>query len=138
MRMSEEGAGGGHCFLSCGEGGCSRRGVPLTHSLVSSSCCCCLARACVCVWCRDERTGKMALLFTSSKRSKRWVEPLGPEMGVPEGTLLVNQVPHTTLLACRRGCMGGWVMQQHRPPPRSVPPACCCWTDNNINTTWAG
>lgn len=40
---------------------------------------------------RDERTGKMALLFSSGKRTKRWVEPLGEDMGVPQGTLLVNQ-----------------------------------------------
>jgi hypothetical protein len=40
---------------------------------------------------RDERTGKMALLFSSAKRTKRWVEPLGEDMGVPQGTLLVNQ-----------------------------------------------
>jgi hypothetical protein len=45
---------------------------------------------CVRVTARDQRTGRMALLFTSSKRAKRWVEPLGPEMGVPEGTLLVR------------------------------------------------
>lgn len=37
---------------------------------------------------RDERTGRMALLFSSNKRSKRWVENLGVEMGVPEGTLV--------------------------------------------------
>lgn len=40
---------------------------------------------------RDERTGKMALVFSSGKRTKRWVEPLGEDMGVPQGTLLVNQ-----------------------------------------------
>lgn len=53
---------------------------------------------CVRVTARDQRTGRMALLFTSSKRAKRWVEPLGPEMGVPEGTLLVRtSSPLTTI-----------------------------------------